>query len=243
LKDPASKLLDGNGNAKSDVANKLISMFLHELSRRASNATNLKVKSRDYVRMVRESFGNLCPYCSRTLTLENSVVEHLDGMNRLRAGLHVPGNVLVACKECNNRKRLDDSRAQTKLLAGSGWASFLSHDGARCDPICKTCDYWKRIWPDEAERKTNLCNGRAKIQLFRDQFDAASSEVTRLSATLSARLIGLYSNCQTFAEEQIESLIGEIHQGSDASPKQDGIAQSARAPEPKIKLPTSVLPT
>ena len=26
-----------------------------------------------------------------------SVFEHLDGMNRCRAGLHVPGNILVAC--------------------------------------------------------------------------------------------------------------------------------------------------
>ena len=36
MKDPASKLLKGNANAKSDVANKLISMFLHELSRSIS---------------------------------------------------------------------------------------------------------------------------------------------------------------------------------------------------------------
>ena len=94
MKDPASKLLKGNANAKSDVANKLISMFLHELSRSISKACFVKVKSKEYVLMVRESFNNRCPYCSRILTWDNSIVEHLDGMNRRRAGLHVPGNVL-----------------------------------------------------------------------------------------------------------------------------------------------------
>ena len=170
MKDPASKLLSGNTNAKSDVANKLISMFLHELSRSLSKTCAVKVKSKEYVQMVRESFNNLCPYCSRELTWDNSIVEHLDGMNRLRAGLHVPGNVLVACKECNNRKRTDDSRPASSLLARSGWASFLSHDGTRCALKCMTCEYWKRIWPDASLRKTQLADSLSRIQLFRNRF-------------------------------------------------------------------------
>jgi hypothetical protein len=211
LKDPASKLLAGNTNAKSDVANKLISMFLHELSRLVSKAFNLKVNSKEYAQIVRESFENLCPYCSRTLTLDNSVVEHLDGMNRLRAGLHVPGNVLVACKECNNRKRTDDSRATHLLLAPSGWASFLSHDGTRCVSKCRTCEYWRRVWPDEMERRDGLSSSRARIQAFRNRFAETSSAPSALATTLPSKLVDLYSNCQSFAEAQIEALLKEVH--------------------------------
>jgi hypothetical protein len=195
------------------VANKLISMFLHELSRSVSRTCNLKVNSKEYVQMVRESFSNLCPYCSRSLTLDNSIVEHLDGMNRLRAGLHLPGNVLVACKECNNRKRTDDSRPATLLLAPSGWASFLSHDGTHSTVKCKTCEYWERIWPDATERKAKLKDSLAKIQLFRNRFAGISYDLSALVTTLPSDLIDLYSNCQTFAETQIDSLLKEVHRG------------------------------
>lgn len=211
MRDPASKLLSGNANAKSDVANKLISMFLHELSRSVSRTCAVKVKSKEYVQMVRESFNNLCPYCSRELTWDNSVVEHLDGMNRLRAGLHVPGNVLVACKECNNRKRTDDSRLGSSLLARSGWESFLSHDGTRCTSKCMTCEYWKRIWPDVAVRKTQLCDSLARIQLFRNRFTEISYDLSAVMEGLPSKLLELYSACQIFAKTEIESLLKEVH--------------------------------
>jgi hypothetical protein len=212
LRDPATKLLSGNTNAKSDVANKLISMFLHELSRSVSKTCVVKVKSKEYAKMVRESFGNLCPYCSAELTWDNSIVEHLDGMNRLRAGLHVPGNVLVACKECNNRKRTDDSRPAARLLAPSGWASFLSHDGAHGASGCKTCEYWERIWPNSTERKAHLSDSLARIQSFRGKFTEISYDLSALMAALPSRLIDLYSNCQTFSQTQIESLLKEVHE-------------------------------
>jgi hypothetical protein len=213
LKDPASKLLKGNANAKSDVANKLISMFLHELSRSISRTCIVKVKSREYVEMVREGFNNRCPYCSRTLTWDSSIVEHLDGMNRRRAGLHVPGNVLVACKECNNRKRTDDSRPKSLLLAPSGWASFLSHDGTRCSPRCKTCEHWEQIWPDLTIRKARLNENLARIQLFRDRFTEFSYDLASVMETLPSRLIDLYSDCQIFAKSEIGSLLKEVHEG------------------------------
>jgi len=226
LKDPASKLLKGNANAKSDVANKLISMFLHELSRSISKTCLVKVKSKEYVQMVREGFNNLCPYCSRILTWDNSIVEHLDGMNRRRAGLHVPGNVLVACKECNNRKRTDDSRPSSLLLAPSGWASFLSHDGTRCSRKCKTCEHWEQIWPDLTVRKAQLSDSLARIQLFRNRFTEFSYDLSSLMETLPSRLIDLYSDCQTFAKTEIDSLLKEVHEGITSNPIQ------ARSPEP-----------
>lgn len=211
MRDPASKLLSGNTNAKSDVANKLISMFLHELSRSVSKTFAIKVKSKEYVQMVRESFNNLCPYCSRELTWDNSVVEHLDGMNRLRAGLHVPGNVLVACKECNNRKRTDDSRLGSSLLARSGWESFLSHDGTRCTTKCMTCEYWKRIWPNVAMRKTQLWDSLVRIQLFRNLFTEVSYDLSAVMAGLPSKIIELYSASQIFAKTEIESLLKEVN--------------------------------
>jgi hypothetical protein len=230
LKDPACKLLSGNTNAKSDVANKLISMFLHELSRSVSKTCAIKVKSKEYVEMVRDSFSNRCPYCSRELTWDNSIVEHLDGMNRLRAGLHVPGNVLVACKECNNRKRTDDSRLASSLLAGSGWASFLSHEGARCNSKCKTCEYWKRIWPDEELRKAQLSDGLARIQSFRNRFTEVSYDLSTLMKPLPSKLIDLYSACQLFAKTEIESLLKEVHASIAPGPIQSRSSESIEGP-------------
>src|SRR5271157_175830 len=155
--------------AKSDVANKLISMFLHELSRTISQNWTVKVDGEEYEKLVRERFNNLCPYCSRDLTNTESVIEHLDGMNRYRAGLHVPGNVLVACRKCNSEKRRDDS-LRILSLAGSGWESFLSHDGTRCAASCSTCGYWKNIWRDESERKLRLGENLERIGSFRSTF-------------------------------------------------------------------------
>lgn len=43
MKDPASQLRSATRRAKSDVANKLISMFLHEFSRKVSQDWPVKV--------------------------------------------------------------------------------------------------------------------------------------------------------------------------------------------------------
>ncbi len=155
MKDPTAQLRSATRRAKSDVANKLISMFLHELSRRISENWPIKVDGQEYEQLVRKSFNNRCPYCSRNLADTASVIEHLDGMNRYRAGLHAPGNVLVACRKCNSEKRRDDS-LRVLLLAKSGWESFLSHDGTRCAASCLTCQYWKSVWEDETDRRLRL---------------------------------------------------------------------------------------
>ena len=157
MKDPTSQLRSATRRAKSDVANKLISMFLHELSRRISQDWPIKVDGEEYEKLVRERFNNRCPYCSGNLANTVSVIEHLDGMNRYRAGLHVPGNVLVACRKCNSEKRRDDSLKDLPLAA-SGWASFLSHDGTRCGASCPTC----RVLEDRLEGR-----GRTKAPAWR----------------------------------------------------------------------------
>src|ERR1700722_1590031 len=138
MRDPTSQLRTATRRAKSDVDNKLVSMFLHQLSRRISRDWPVRVDSHEYGQAVRNLFNNRCPYCSCDLALTIPVIEHLDGMNRLRAGLHVPGNVLVACKKCNGEKRRDDSQ-RVLSLASTGWESFLSHNGTACPKSCLTC--------------------------------------------------------------------------------------------------------
>jgi predicted restriction endonuclease len=108
--DSAKLLRKATSRAKSDVANKLVGMFLHELSRKVSSEIGMRVSDPSYHRAVVETFGHQCAYCERTLETDRAAVEHLDGMNRFRVGLHIVGNVLVSCKRCNNQKRNDDSR-------------------------------------------------------------------------------------------------------------------------------------
>ena len=206
MKDATSQIRSATRRAKSDVANKLISMFLHELSRRISENWRIKVDSEEYERLVRQSFGNRCPYCLRTLATSESVIEHLDGMNRRRAGLHVPGNVLVACRRCNSEKRRDDSLTVLSL-APFGWASFLSHDGSRCAPACLTCQYWRGIWADGIERRQRLGENLLRIQSFRSTFLEFEEVLPRLKETLPEQLTKLYADCQEFAEIEIKALL------------------------------------
>jgi len=212
--DPISKLRTATLRAKSDVANKLVSMCLHEMSRRISQNWPLKGGSEEYERFVRERFSNQCPYCSRDLTISESVIEHLDGMNRYRAGLHVPGNVLVACRRCNSEKRRDDS-LRILSLARTGWESFLSHDGTRCVASCLTCRYWASIWGDEAERKLRLSENLQRVRSFRDAFSEFQQVLPSLMETQPALLTKLYTDCQTFAETEIKSLLEKFDPNSD----------------------------
>lgn len=211
MKDAASLLRVATRRAKSDVANKLISMFLHELSRRVSQNFSIKTDSEEYENLVREWFDNRCPYCSRELTETNTVVEHLDGMNRYRAGLHVPGNVLVACKKCNNEKRRDDSLIRLSLDV-SGWASFLSHDGTRCPPSCQTCVYWTSISGDQEERQRRLRENLRRIRAFRGNFPEFDPLRRSLMETLPSLLTKLYTDCQLFAQTEIRSLLERFEQ-------------------------------
>ena len=206
MKDPTSQLRSATRRAKSDVANKLVSMFLHELSRSISQDWPIKVDDEEYEKLVRERFNNQCPYCSCDLTTAVCVIEHLDGMNRSRAGLHVAGNVLVACRRCNSEKRRDDS-LRSLSLAESGWESFLSHDATRCAASCLTCLYWKSIWQDEKERGLRLSQNLQRIRSFRSAFSEVQQILPSVMQTLPALLTKLYSDCQAFAETEIRSLL------------------------------------
>lgn len=199
MKDPTSRLRSATRRAKSDVANKLVSMCLHELSRKITHKWSIRVDGEEYEALVRRIFNNRCPYCSRDLADTISVIEHLDGMNRYRAGLHVPGNVLVACRRCNSEKRRDDSAAVLSL-ASTGWESFLSHEGTRCGASCLTCLYWKSVWNDETDRKLRLSENLQTLRSFRSAFAEFEQVLPPLAERLPALLTELYADCQSFAE-------------------------------------------
>lgn len=209
MRDPTSQLRSATRRAKSDVANKLISMCLHELSRTISEGWPIKVDGEEYEKLAREKFGNRCPYCSCDLSATVAVIEHLDGMNRYRAGLHVPGNVLVACRRCNGEKRRDDSSI---VLAGglSGWEAFLSHGGTRCAASCSTCRYWEAVWPDQAEREARLLENLERVRSFRNSFPELDHIFPSLVKTLPDLLTKLYSDCQAFAESEIKTLLERL---------------------------------
>ena len=223
------------GRAKSDVANKLVSMFLHDLSRRVVAEIGMGVTELAYTEAVTAAFGTCCSYCNRPLELDRAAVEHPEGMNRFRVGLHIPGNVIVACKRCNNEKRRDDSLPML-ILAESGWESFLSHDSTRCLLGCKTCAYWGTVWPDGIERVARLSGARERVTRFRNNYPIATAWSSNARASLRERLESLYRECQHFATTQIEAaaeaILSEVR---SACGHQDALRSEAH-PDPNDTL-------
>jgi hypothetical protein len=205
----APYLRKATSRAKSDVANKLVSMFLHEVSRKISASLKLNVADSRYTDAVVAKFGFSCGYCGKPLENDRSAVEHLDGMNRFRAGLHIPGNVIVSCKKCNNEKRRDDQLKELKL-AKSGWESFLSHDSMRCGGACKTCAYWKTVWPDQSQRIKNLKQARYRILEFRAEYGEAIQLSLEAQPSLHQELEKIYRECQMFATSCIKGAVDNV---------------------------------
>jgi len=202
-------LRKSTGRAKSDVANKLVSMFLHEVSRKACAAGGMSVSDQRYTESVTAAFGQRCLYCGTELTSSVvPVVEHLNGMNRFSLGLHVPGNVAVACKVCNNKKRDDDQKLS---LAENGWESFLSHDGTLCRDACVTCGYWKQVLPDPELRRISLTTARQKVFQFQLPYQQFVLWSSRARETLREKIEILYRDCQRFATEEIAKLVTEVN--------------------------------
>jgi hypothetical protein len=201
-------LRTATSRAKSDVANKLVSMFLHDLSRKICASLKLSITDARYAEAVEAAFGSNCCYCCQPLEKDRTSVEHLEGMNRFRLGLHIPGNVILACKQCNGEKRRDD-QLDLLTLAESGWESFLSHDSTRCGAACNTCRYWRVVWPDPTERAEGMKKARQKIAAFRSQH-AASLQWSRGTRTFLRQTVdSLYRGCQEFATSQIRKTVDE----------------------------------
>jgi hypothetical protein len=201
-------LRTATSRAKSDVANKLVSMFLHDLSRKICASLELSVTDARYAQAVDAAFGSNCCYCYQPLEKDRTSVEHLEGMNRFRLGLHIPGNVLLACKRCNGEKRRDDQLHQL-TLGEYGWESFLSHDSTRCGAICNTCRYWRMVWTDPTERAEVMKNARQKIAAFRSEYPASLQWSRGARTFLRQTVDSLYRDCQEFATIQIRKTVDE----------------------------------
>jgi hypothetical protein len=120
----------------------------------------------------------------------------------------VSGNVIVSCKKCNNEKRRDDQLHEL-TLAKTGWESFLSHDSTKCGEHCKTCVYWKTIWPDEMRAK-NLKAAHRKILEFRSRY-AESIELNRKAHdSLRRKLDKIYRECQSSATDRIKKAVEAV---------------------------------
>jgi len=208
-----SYLRKATARAKSDVANKLVSMFLHEISRRICIALALNVSDSHYIRSVVEQFGINCCYCDRLLENDRVAIEHLDGMNRFRAGLHIPGNVILSCKKCNNEKRRDDQRPML-ILAKSGWESFLSHDSTKCAEGCKSCAYWKSVWQNGDDQQIKkLEEARSRIASFRSQYRDVLIWSAEAEPLLHQELDKIYRECQDFATTRIKGAVENVISG------------------------------
>jgi Asp-tRNA(Asn)/Glu-tRNA(Gln) amidotransferase C subunit len=232
---PARKaLLNATLRAKSDVANKVVSMFLHEVSKQISSDLNQKRGKANYASLLEEAFGNACPYCGEPLEAGRLVVEHLDGMNRYRLGFHVPGNVAVACTRCNHEKRRDDQRSEERSLEATGWESFLSHSGDRCDSNCKTCKYWVERWPDLGERKQRLEQALQRIRAFRQRFAGLFASIQVIREVVRKDVEELYRECQDFATVRIDrmtaSVMGELNSRTDIDRQARETADSFTSP-------------
>jgi hypothetical protein len=219
-------LRKATSRAKSDVANKLVSMFLHDLSRKVSASLQLSVTDSAYAEAVASEFGSRCCYCSQELERDRSSVEHLEGMNRFRLGLHIPGNVIVACKRCNGEKRRDDQLHQL-ILAETGWESFLSHDSTRCGEACNSCGYWRTVWPDSTERSANLVKARQNIAVFRNRYPESLKWATVARTTLCSSVDSLYRECQEFATVQIRRSVDEAFSSLSSQVSQNSAVQAS----------------
>jgi hypothetical protein len=196
-------LRKATSRAKSDVANKLVSMFLHGLSRKIAASIGLSVTDAIYTNAVEAQFGSNCCYCFRSLEIDRAAVEHLDGMNRFRLGLHIPGNVVISCKRCNGEKRRDD-QLHHLTLAETGWQSFLAHDFTRCESNCKTCSYWAGVWPAGDERAGKMALARQELATFRAGYPESVAWAEKTKLHLKPVVDTLYRDCQEFATARID---------------------------------------
>ncbi len=202
-------LRKATSRAKSDVANKLVSMFLHELSRRITLELKLNVGDPAYAEEIERHFGSCCAYCRRALEKDRLAVEHLEGMNRIRVGLHIPGNVVLSCKDCNREKRRDDQLRQL-VLGETGWSSFLAHTGDVCPAGCKTCAHWAGVWPEASTRRLELASSSRRIAEFQTHFGRFATRVQSLRTVIHRDVEALYRDCQSFATERITGMTDDV---------------------------------
>jgi hypothetical protein len=184
-------------------------MFLHDVSRRLCSKLELSVNDLRYAEAVALAFGGACCYCGRPLENDRASVEHLERMNRFRVGLHIPGNVIVACTRCNREKRRDDSTPKL-TLAESGWEAFLCHSSKNCNDGCNSCRYWCGVWPEAIDRISKLESARNRIKAFRTNYISYVDLNERARDMLAIKTDAIYRDCQQFATTRIKEAVEDV---------------------------------
>jgi hypothetical protein len=120
----------------ADVPNRIVRLFLQEAGRQYDENRGY-APFRRLTDELNARFGDSCAYCGESAPL---VEEHLVPINRTDAGLHAWGNIVPACKQCNDIK------------AGNAWAIHPRLNDARRQAIT---DYISEFdyAPDVAELK------------------------------------------------------------------------------------------
>jgi HNH endonuclease len=99
----------------ADVPNRVVRLFLQEAGRHYDLNRDLR-PFRSMTDALKDRFDGRCAYCGAQVAL---VAEHLVPMNRKSVGLHAWGNIVPACKPCNDIK------------AGHAWGAHSQLDDAR----------------------------------------------------------------------------------------------------------------
>lgn len=106
-----------NYNNYADASNSAVRSYLTLISERIINSDQSKPNSshKDLInkhwQYLKENIFTsekegmcLCAYCGQPTSLDSVEKEHLQMLNRIDCGLHLPGNVVPVCKSCNKRK-------------------------------------------------------------------------------------------------------------------------------------------
>lgn len=93
----------------SDVPNRVVRIFLERAGEQYDQARKL-APYRKIDKQLIARFNGLCAYCNKA---NWAVEEHIVPINREAVGLHAWGNVVPACRPCNERKK------------GGSWREFL----------------------------------------------------------------------------------------------------------------------
>ena len=99
----------------ADVPNRIVRLFLQEAGRQY-DANRGYPKFGSMTQALLDRFGGRCAYCGATPP-PVLVAEHLVPMNRESVGLHAWGNVVPACKGCNDIKKGESWQVHSQLDA------------------------------------------------------------------------------------------------------------------------------
>lgn len=98
-------------NTDSDAANTAVRAYLTKVGEfylgSAFNTSTGKAKT-VWRKIQTDVFAGCCAYCGEAA--EKMTIEHLIMFNRTDFGLHHPGNIVPACKECNQSRRVQNGR-------------------------------------------------------------------------------------------------------------------------------------